>query len=160
MPREFCAIRMIGIPGKTLLKLSRTSSLLGLLRTCGFTITIAKVTPCSLITAPSNCIDFTPSVSAIRRTALAKVHVLPTDRFDGNDGKTYMKGLSPVNDSLESSLTALSEIVFLGKLLERIFLLLCQLESDPELTETQKAVAADLIVIARKIQERIAERTI
>jgi hypothetical protein len=47
---------MIGIPGKTAEKPFRVFSfVVGEFNTEGFTTTIAKVTPYSFITAPSNC---------------------------------------------------------------------------------------------------------
>ncbi|GED71223.1 hypothetical protein BRE01_49250 [Brevibacillus reuszeri] len=60
--------------------------------------------------------------------------------------------------SLEASINALAEIVFLGKILEGIYLVLQEIEDDP--TAALQKVADDLVAIARLITERIGERNI
>lgn len=63
-----------------------------------------------------------------------------------------------MNDSLDSSIDAIAEILFLSKILEELYLVLREIGNDP--TPTQKKVAEDLIRIARLITERIGEKII
>ena len=63
IPRESCAIRMIGTGPKACLpNRCSVSACNGLCKTWGFTTTIPKVTPCSRTRAPWNLILFSPFV--------------------------------------------------------------------------------------------------